>query len=250
MQTNLERYDRQMRFAPIGEHGQNRLYAGHVTIIGCGALGSGIAHNLARAGIGHLRIIDRDRLETSNLHRQMLYTEADVYAQKDKAVAAADRLREINSEIEIEPIVTEVTAENIADLIKNTDIVADGLDNMAARFLVNEACVRARVPYIYAGAVAAEGMSMTILPGKGPCLRCLIEDVPPPGSIKTCNDIGVINPVTSMVSAIVSCEVMKLLTGQGEPNTSLLHFDVWAMAWHSSLVHRRQQCPVCGNSTR
>ena len=200
MRNDTQRYDRQMRFAPIGEAGQKRLRAGHVTIIGCGALGSGIAHNLARAGIGHLRIIDRDRLETSNLHRQMLYTEADVRAKKPKAIAAADHLRDINSEIEIEPIVTKVTAENIGDLIKHTDLVADGLDNMDARFVVNEACVRAHIPYIYAGAVAAEGMSMTILPGNGPCLRCLIEEAPPPGSIKTCNDLGVINPVTTIDS--------------------------------------------------
>lgn len=249
-ETDWERYDRQMRFAQIGETGQRRLLGGRVAVVGCGALGSGTAHNLARAGVGSLRLIDRDNLETSNLHRQVLYVETDVRERKAKAAAAAERLREINSEIEIEPIVTELNAENVADLIHGVDVVADGLDNMASRFLLNEACVRAGIPYVYAGAVAAAGMSMTILPGRGPCLRCLIEELPPPGSVKTCNDVGVINPLTSMVSAIVSCEVMKLLTGQGKPNTGLLRFDVWELTWRRSVVKRREGCPVCGSMER
>jgi len=242
----LERYDRQMRFAPIGEDGQARLRKGSVVIMGCGALGSGVAHNLARAGVGRLRIVDRDVLDITNLHRQVLYTEDDVRRRLPKAVATAERLREINSGVSVEPIVAEVNGDNVLELIDAADVVADGMDNMAARFVINDACVKLGVPYVYGGAVAADGMTLTVLPGRGPCFRCLVEEPPPPGSVKTCAEIGVINPLTSMVSAIESAEVMKLLVGRGTPNTELVRFNVWDLTFRRTRVARRPDCPACG----
>jgi len=244
--ASLDRYDRQMRFAPIGRDGQARLCRGFVVILGCGALGSGVAHNLARAGVGRLRIVDRDILDITNLHRQVLYTEEDVRQRLPKAVATAKHLEEINSGVVVEPIVAEVNGANVLQLIEGADVVADGMDNMAARFVINDACVKLGIPYVYGGAVAAGGMTMTVLPGRGPCFRCLVEDLPPPGTVKTCADVGVINPLTSMVSAIESGEVMKILVGRGEPNTCLLRFDVWDLSFHRSRVRRRPDCPACG----
>jgi molybdopterin-synthase adenylyltransferase len=245
-ESGLERYDRQMRFAPIGREGQEELRESRVVILGCGALGSGIAQNLARAGIGHLRIVDRDLLEMSNLHRQMLYTEKDVENRSPKAIAAAERLREINSEIEVDPIVTEITPETVLALVADADVVADGTDNMETRFVINDACVKSGVPWVYGGAIAASGMTMTILPGEGPCFRCFIDEIPPAGAVQTCVDSGVINPLTSLVSALESAEVMKILVGAGTPNTQLLRFNVWDGGFHYSHVARRKDCPACG----
>ncbi len=241
----LERYDRQMRFERIGLEGQNRLKEGRVAVMGCGALGSGIAHNLVRAGVGFVRVVDRDSLEWSNLHRQLLYTEADVKQRLPKATAAARHLQEINSGVEVQSIVTEITRENVEDLIAGVDVVADGLDNIPTRFMVNDACVGVGIPWVYGAAVAAEGASMTIIPGKGPCLRCLMESLPPDGVVKTCDDVGVINPLTSLVSAIESCEVMKRLLGE-PANTDLLRLNVWEPVFRKSRVRRRSDCPVCG----
>lgn len=241
-----ERYSRQMRFAPIGQAGQDRLRSGFVVVLGCGALGSGIVQNLGRAGVGRLRIVDRDFLELSNLARQVLFEEEDVRRRLPKAVAAAERIRRVNSEIEVESVVAEISPSNIMQLIDGAKVVADGTDNMEARFLINDACVKAGIPWVYGGAIASSGMSMTILPGRGPCLRCVLEELPGAQSLKSCNELGVLNSLTGMVSAIQSNEVIKLLTGGGEPNTALLRFDIWTLQFHSSLATRRPDCPACG----
>ena len=240
-----ERYERQVRFERIGLEGQNRLREARVAVMGCGALGSGVAHNLVRAGVGFIRIVDRDLLEWSNLHRQLLYTEEDVSQRLPKATAAASHLKEINSEVQVESIVAEISRENVEDFVVGVDIVADGLDNIPTRFMVNEACVGVGIPWVYGAAVAAEGASMSIIPEKGPCLRCLMESLPPDGVVKTCDDVGVINPLTSLVSAIESCEVMKILLG-APPNTDLLRLNVWDLTFRRSRVKRRSDCPVCG----
>src|SRR6266566_1595557 len=172
----LDRYVRQMRYAPLGEEGQRRLMAGRALVCGCGALGSMIAALLARAGVGKLRIVDRDFLELNNLQRQMLYDEADVAAGLPKAIAAAEHLRRINSAIEIEPVVADVTAANVLELCRDVDVVVDGTDNFETRFLVNEAALKLGLPWVYGGAVGASGQTMTILPGETPCLRCLIPE--------------------------------------------------------------------------
>jgi adenylyltransferase/sulfurtransferase len=241
-----DRYSRQTRFARIGDEGQEKLRSGFVTILGCGALGSAIAHNLARAGVGRLRLVDRDYLEMSNLARQVLYEEEDVRRRLPKAVAAANRIRQINSEVQVEPIFADVSPGNVLELIAGSNVVADGSDNMKLRFVLNDACVKTGVPWVYGGALASRGMSMTILPGRGPCLRCLVEDLPPPGAIQTANEAGVLNTLTAAVSAIQSNEVLKLLLGLGPANTGLLRFDIWTLDFQHSEVARRADCPACG----
>lgn len=241
-----DRYSRQVRFAPLGPEGQERLRRGCVAIIGCGALGSGVAQNLGRAGVGRLRIVDRDFLEMSNLARQVLFEEEDVARHLPKAVAAAQRLRRINSEIAVEPVVADVTPDNILDLIDGADAVADGSDNMELRFLLNDACVKNGIPWVYGGALGATGMSMTVRPGRGPCLRCVLEELPPPGTLLTANEAGVLNTLTSIVSAIESNEILKLLTGSGRPNPDLLRVDVWTLEFRRSALVRRFNCPTCG----
>jgi adenylyltransferase/sulfurtransferase len=235
-----------MRFAPIGTQGQERLRKSRVTILGCGALGSGIAQSLGRAGVGRLRIVDRDFLEWSNLARQVLFDEEDVRNHTPKAVAAASRLRRINSEIEVEPVVSDIVPSNILSFIEDADAVADGSDNMDLRFLVNDACVKLGKPWVYGGAVAASGMTMTVRPGVTACLRCLLEESPPSGALPTCNEVGVLNTLTGLLSSIQSNEIIKLLIGAGKPNESLLRLDVWSLEFQFSRVERRADCPACG----
>lgn len=186
---NLDRYVRQMRYPPLGEVGQAKLQASRVLICGCGALGSVLANTLARAGVGHLRIVDRDFLELNNLQRQVLYDEEDVAAGLPKAIAAAAKLRKINSQIEIEPLVTDVDYTNIEQLIDGVDMIVDGTDNFETRFLLNDAAVKFGIPWVYGGCIGAEGQSMTIIPGDTSCLRCLMQESPPPGTTPTCDCI-------------------------------------------------------------
>ena len=169
---NLDRYIRQMRFSPFGEEGQQRMSQTRALICGCGALGSVLANTLARAGVGHLRIVDRDFLELNNLQRQVLFDEDDVASNLPKAIAAANRLAKINSEIEIEPVVADVDFKNIERLVQSVDIILDGTDNFETRFLLNDASMHFEIPWVYGGCIGAEGQSMTILPGETACLRC------------------------------------------------------------------------------
>src|SRR3954447_7359748 len=180
------RYARQMRFAGLGVEGQRKLLGARALVVGCGALGSVIANTLVRAGVGKLRIVDRDFLEINNLQRQVLYDEDDVAAGLPKAIAAKNRLDRINSTIEIEAIVTDVDHTNIERLLRDVDCLVDGTDNFETRFLLNDAAVKLGIPWIYGGCLAAEGQSLTIQPGKTPCLRCLMPEPPPPGSSPTC----------------------------------------------------------------
>ena len=230
----------------MGRKGQERLCAGSVVIMGCGALGSGIAHNLARAGVGRLRIVDRDRIELSNLARQVLYREEDVRLALPKAVAAAQLLEEINSEIEVEPVVEDVSRRNVLRLMEGADVVADGSDNMDLRFLLNDACVKTGTPWVFGAVAGASGMTMTVLPDSGPCLRCVMEEKPPPDAVRTANDAGVLNTITGLVSAIESNEVLKILTGARQPNPDLLRMDIWDLTFQRSVIRRRADCPTCG----
>ena len=240
-----ERYSRQMRFAGIGAEGQEKLRQGRVAILGCGALGSGVAQNLGRAGVGYLRIVDRDVLELSNLARQVLFDAEDVRRRMPKAVAAARRLNAINPDIAIEPMVCEISPANVLKLIEGVDLVVDGSDNMETRFLLNDACIKAGRTWVYGGAVGSSGMCMTIQPGAGPCLRCVLEDLPGASALKTCNEVGVLNTLTSTVSALQSNEAIRLLVGAG-PNPGLLRFDIWEQRFDRSRVQRRPDCPACG----
>ncbi len=181
--------------------GSGGLAAARVLICGCGALGSAAADTLARAGVGRLRIVDRDFVEVTNLQRQVLFDEADAAEGLPKAVAAAAKLRRINSAIEIEPLVADVTAGNILTLCDRVDLIVDGTDNFETRFLLNEAALRSKIPWIYGGAIGATGQSMTILPGEPPCLRCVIPESPPPGAMPTCDTAGILASAIHVVAA-------------------------------------------------
>jgi adenylyltransferase/sulfurtransferase len=242
-----ERYSRQILFKGIGKEGQRRLHQSRALIVGCGALGSAHAESLARAGVGKLRIADRDFVEASNLQRQTMFTERDAAERMPKAIAAANHIREINGEIEVEPEIADVNHSNIERLIKDCDVVLDGTDNFATRYLINDACVKHEINWIYGAAVGSYGVTMTIQPHQTPCLRCLFEEAPPAASAPTCDTAGVIMPIISIVAAVQVAEALKLLTGQTENlHRSLMQFDVWRNEWRKiNPGPRSPECPTC-----
>ncbi|PYS44653.1 MAG: thiamine biosynthesis protein ThiF [Acidobacteria bacterium] len=224
----IDRYSRQILFAGIGKEGQRRLLGARAMILGCGALGSAQTEALARAGVGSLRVADRDFVEFSNLHRQTMFTEADARERLPKAVACAQHIHEINSDVAVEPEIIDVNHSNIERLIEDCDVVLDGTDNFATRYLINDACVKHKVNWIYGAAVGSHGVTMTIRPGVTPCLRCIFPEAPPAASAPTCDTAGVIMPIISVVSAVQVSEALKLLTGDLESlHNSLMQFDVW-----------------------
>ena len=242
-----DRYSRQILFGGIGEEGQRRLLAARVLIIGCGALGSAHAESLARAGVGHLRIVDRDFVEPSNLQRQTMFTESDAEQRLPKAIAAANHLRQINSEIEIEPHILDINYSSIEQLLDACDAVIDGTDNFATRYLINDACVKHKVTWIYGAAVGSYGVTMTVRPHQTACLRCVFEEAPAAASSPTCDTSGVIMPIINVVSAVQVSEVMKLITGRIEDlHGSLMQFDVWRNEWRRiNPGAPRADCPTC-----
>jgi molybdopterin/thiamine biosynthesis adenylyltransferase len=243
-----ERYSRQILFAGIGEEGQRRLVGSRALIIGCGALGSAQAEALARAGVGRLRLVDRDFVEASNLQRQTMFTESDARERLPKAVACVNRIALINSEIQAEAEVLDVNHTNVERLVKDCDVVLDGTDNFATRYLINDACVKHRVDWIYGAAVGSYGVTMTVRPHVTPCLRCVFEEAPPAGSAQTCDTAGVIMPIISIVAAVQVSEALKLLTGKTETlHNSLMQFDVWSNEWRRIALKRPSaECPACG----
>jgi adenylyltransferase/sulfurtransferase len=247
MDETLARYARQVIYPGIGEDGQRRLLDAHVTIVGVGATGSVLANHMARAGVGHLRLIDRDFVELNNLQRQLLYDEDDVAAVLPKAVAAATRLRRVNGQIEIEDVVADVTAANVEGFVADADLVLDGTDNFVARYLINDACVKLGKPWVYTGVLAAYGMSMTIRPGVTPCLRCVMGEVPAPGSVPTCDTAGVIGPIVALLGSFSAAEALKLLVGKGTLNDGMVYVDVWDNTFDRfDLGGPRADCPTCG----
>src|SRR5215831_18354120 len=214
---NDERYSRQIRFSPIGEAGQRRIMDARVLLIGLGALGTVAADQLVRAGVGFLRLVDRDFVELSNLQRQSLFDESDVAGNLPKAVAAETRLRRINSSVQIEAKVDDVNPSNIEDYISDVDIVLDALDNFETRFVANDACAKHGKPWIYTAAVGSYGLVMPVLPGKTPCLRCLLGSMPAPGTSPTCETAGVIAPITHIIASVQVAEALKFLTGNLAP---------------------------------
>jgi adenylyltransferase/sulfurtransferase len=243
----MDRYSRQILFAGIGEEGQRRLRAARALVVGCGALGSAQVESLARAGVGRLRVVDRDFVEESNLQRQTMFTEQDARERLPKAVAAARRVAEINSDVEIEPIVADVRHDNVERLVETCDIVLDGTDNFATRYLINDACVKQSVNWIYGAAVGSYGVTMTVRPHATPCLRCVFEETPPAGSAETCDTAGVIMPIISIVAAVQMSEALKLLTGHTEDlHGALMQFDVWRNEWRRiKLGKPAPECPTC-----
>jgi molybdopterin-synthase adenylyltransferase len=248
-EPSLARYARQIVFPGIGEAGQRALLQSRVTIIGLGATGSVLANHLTRAGVGFLRLIDRDFIELNNLQRQLLYDEDDIAALLPKAVAAARKLRRINSSITIEEIVTEVTPANIAGLISDADLVMDGTDNFATRYLMNDACVKLGKPWVYCGVIAAYGMTMTIRPHQSPCLRCVMGELPAPGTVPTCDVAGVVGPIVTLMGSIAAAEAIKLIVGRGTPNGGMIYADLWEDSFDRfDLGEPRPDCPTCGRA--
>jgi adenylyltransferase/sulfurtransferase len=243
------RYDRQARYAPLGKEGQQRLGQSRALVCGCGALGSVIAETLARAGVGFVRIVDRDFLELNNLQRQVLYDEQDVADGLPKAIAAANKLRRINSEIQIEPVVADVTHHNIADLAGDVDAIVDGTDNFATRFLLNDFAVKHGKPWVYGGCIGAEGQTMTIIPGESACLACLMSDVPPPGTTPTCDTAGIIGPIVNVIASIEAAEAIKLLSGRRQAVSDRLTIvDLWDNQLRSvdlKRLYADSDCRVC-----
>ena len=242
-----ERYSRQILFKAIGEPGQQRLSQSRALIIGCGALGSAQAESLARAGVGRLRIVDRDFVETSNLQRQTMFTESDAAEHTPKAIAAANHIQQINSEIETEPEIVDVNHSNIERLIKDCDVVLDGTDNFATRYLINDACVKHEINWIYGAAVGSYGVTMTFRPHQTACLRCVFEEAPPAASAPTCDTAGVIMPIINVVAAVQVSEALKLVTARYEDlHQSLMQFDVWRNEWRKiSPGSPSPECSTC-----
>ncbi|HEY0460021.1 MAG TPA: ThiF family adenylyltransferase [Pyrinomonadaceae bacterium] len=242
-----ERYSRQILFREIGAAGQEKLLNSRVLLVGCGALGASHAEILARAGVGFLRIVDRDFVEFTNLQRQTLYSESDAKERLPKAIAAKNRLAEINSEIKIEPLVADVNHSNIENFLSGVDLILDGTDNFQVRYLLNDACVKLNKPWIYGAAVSAYGATMTIFPHSTPCLRCIFEEMPAAGSAPTCDTAGVIQPIISSISAIQTTEALKILTGSRDKlHKSLIQIDVWNNDWRKiKLGAPNEDCETC-----
>jgi adenylyltransferase/sulfurtransferase len=245
---HARRYIRQTIFAPIGKGGQDQISAATVAVVGLGALGSGIADMLARAGAGTLRIIDRDFVEIHNLQRQSLYSEADVRERTPKAIAAAQRLALVNSQITIEPHVDDLNSSTIGNLLAGADLVVDGTDNFDTRYLLNDYAVANNLPWIYGGVIGSYGMTMTIRPGTTACLRCVFPEAPPPGTAPTCDTAGVIGPAVQMVASIEAAEALKFLVGAVDKlNDGLFAIDLWNLSTDRVPTGGpRPGCPACG----
>ncbi len=245
----LDRYARQWRYAPLGREGQERLARSRVLICGCGALGSVIANTLARAGVGHLRIVDRDFLELNNLQRQVLFDEQDVAQGLPKAIAAANKIQQINSQIEIEPMVVDIDHRNILNLADSMDIVLDGTDNFETRMLLNDAALRLSKPWIFGGCIGAEGQTMTIIPGETACLRCVLRQPPPPGETPTCDTAGILGSIVNVVASIQSIEAIKILSGHTEKiQQGLMVVDLWdnrVRQVGTRAIRSANDCPAC-----
>ncbi|CAN5487026.1 molybdopterin-synthase adenylyltransferase MoeB [soil metagenome] len=243
-----ERYSRQILFHEIGTVGQERLLASRVLLVGCGALGAAHAEMMARAGAGKIRIVDRDFVEFTNLQRQTLFKESDAAERLPKAIAAKNRIGEINSEIQVEAIIADVNYSNIESLIDGCDLVLDGTDNFQIRYLLNDACVKHGMTWIYGAAVSSYGTTMTIIPGETPCLRCIFDEMPDAGSSPTCDTAGVIMPIIATVSATQVAEALKILIGDtASLHRSLMQFDIWANdRQRIKLGEPNPACKTCG----
>ncbi|HEV8039845.1 MAG TPA: ThiF family adenylyltransferase [Bryobacteraceae bacterium] len=240
-----ERYSRQILFHGIGEAGQQRLLDARVVVVGCGALGSFEAGALARAGVGYLRIIDRDYVELSNLQRQWLFDQCDVEQALPKSMAAARQLAAINSDIRIEPVVADLTPANADELLGESDLILDGTDNFETRYLINDYSVSRARPWVYGAAVGSYGISMAVVPGKTACLRCIYPD-PPPGAQPTCETAGVLGSLTALIASLQVSEAIKILCG-AEPSRKITTVDVWTGEIRQiSQPGPDPQCPACG----
>jgi molybdopterin-synthase adenylyltransferase len=243
----LEKYSRQVLFAGIGPEGQRRLLASRATIVGCGAIGAAAANLLVRAGIGSIKIIDRDFVEPSNLQRQTLFDESDARDALPKAVAAELKLRSINSGVDAKGVVADLRPENAQELLFGCDLILDGTDNFETRFLINDFAVKSGRPWIYAAAVASYGLTMTIRPGLTSCLACLLESGNSSHSLEeTCDTIGVLGPTVNLVASWQVAEALKILSGHPEAlHGRLISCDVWTGRMQSIRMVRNPECRAC-----
>ena len=235
-----------MLFSGIGPDGQERLSAARAVIVGCGAIGAAAANLLVRAGIGELRIIDRDFVEPSNLQRQTLFEEADARDSLPKAVAAERRLGAINSSVRVQGIVADLNPQNATELLSGFPLLLDGTDNFETRFLLNDFAVKSRLPWIYAAAVGSYGVSMVIRPGETACLACLLDTTGGLGLEETCDTVGVLGPIINLIASLEVAEALKILTGRPEAlHGRLFSCDVWSSRIQSIRPERNPACPVC-----
>ncbi|WP_117168984.1 MoeB/ThiF family adenylyltransferase [Paraliobacillus sediminis] len=244
-----DRYSRQVLFRPIGNQGQDKICRKHVLIVGCGALGSANAEALVRAGIGYLTIVDRDYVEFSNLQRQQLFTEEDARLSLPKAIAAKDKLKQINSTVQIDAHVMDATSNTLRPLLDQVDIVIDATDNFDIRFILNDLLQKLRIPWIFGACVGSTGMSFTVIPEETPCLTCLLPAIPLVGA--TCDSVGIIGPTVQMVVAHQTTEVLKLLVEDKDAlRSNLVTFDLWHNQFQTIKMDRAKDldCPTCGSN--
>ncbi|MCU5653407.1 molybdopterin-synthase adenylyltransferase MoeB [Bacillus mycoides] len=245
----IERYSRQQLFTPIGKEGQEKIRNKHVLIIGAGALGSASAESFVRAGIGKLTIIDRDYVEWSNLQRQQLYAEQDAIEKLPKAIAAQNRLKQINSDVQIQALVMDARVDNMETLLGGVDVIIDATDNFDIRFVINDTSQKHNIPWIYGSCVGSYGMSYTIIPKKTPCLHCVLKSVPVTGA--TCDTVGIISPAVQIVAAYQVAEAFKILVEDYEAvRKTFLMFDIWGNQYHSIKLGKikTEDCPSCGTN--
>ena len=248
-----ERYSRQILFREIGESGQQRLLDSSAVLVGCGALGTALANLLVRAGVGKLRIVDRDFVEPSNLQRQTLFEESDAQEALPKAVAAKRRLRAINAGVAVEGIVADLSSKNADELLGGFPLILDGTDNFETRFLLNDAAIHLSVPWIYAAVVASYGVTMTVRPGETACLACALESgtedgahTSVAGGEDTCDTVGVLGAAAGVIACVEAAEAIKLLAGKSiSAESRLLSFDVWSAKFQSVRVARNLDCRAC-----
>lgn len=244
----LQRYSGQTLFAPIGVDGQAKLMQSKVAIVGAGALGTVLANHMVRAGVGYVRIIDRDYVEWSNLQRQMLYDESDALQMLPKAQAAAARLRAINHMVSIEAHVSDLNTLNAEELLSGVDVIMDASDNFSVRYLINDIAIQRNIPWIYGGAVGSRGVSFTIIPSETPCLECVFGELPVGGNRETCDTIGVIGPIIHMIASRQATEAFKLLVGEHVAlDRKMWQLDVWTNQFSQIDLSQAKQddCPCC-----
>lgn len=241
------RYLRQTSFAELGIEGQRRLLDGSALVVGAGGLGSWLAELLVRAGVGRLRLVDDDRVDLTNLHRQAMYDLADATAARPKVIAAAGRLATINPGVAIEPVDQRLNRQNIASLASGMQIILDATDDWPSRYLINDWAVQTATPWVFAGVVGAQGQTMTVLPGRSACLRCVIDHPPPVCSDPRCRDVGVIGPAVATLASLQAAEALKILSGRADCVSPYLRkLDLWANHWQQIDVRRpAADCPCC-----
>lgn len=242
---SLDKYSRQILFAPIGRDGQQELRLASVVIVGCGALGSAQANALVRAGVGRLRIIDRDYVEESNLQRQSLFEESDAAQKLPKAVAAERHLRRLNADVEIEGVIADVDSGSVESQVSGFQLILDGTDNFETRYLINDVAVKLGIPWIYGAVVGSYAATLTVLPERTACLACVFPDRPQ-GLQETCDTAGVISPAVAWAAAVQVAEAVKIITGHlDELHGRLLAFDIWKNTLQQLTARLNPACRVC-----